>query len=404
MSHTSQIEHRYYRKCWRIGLMALLALWLAGCTGAAEAPLASANVVAMLSGTPDSGFARATEPRPILFPQDHGAHPEYQTEWWYFTGNLADETGKQFGYQLTFFRSALSPEMAERSSALATNQVYMAHFAITDGAADLHTSFERYSRGAGGLAGAKSEPNVSEPNVEVWLDDWFVRWQEPGILHLQASAEAEEQVFALDLQLVETRPAVLHGTEGLSQKGPEPGNASYYYSLVGLQSSGTLTSRGQSYTVSGSSWMDHEFGTSALSANAVGWDWFSIQLDNGAALMFAQIRTTDGRRIGEFTGTLVRPDGSYATIAAEDFVVSVHDEWTSPRTGITYPSGWSVTLLEQEIDLEITPLVRDQEMKISFIYWEGAVNVSGSMNGQPVTGVGYVELTGYGASLGEYQR
>jgi predicted secreted hydrolase len=361
--------------------------------------VASANVVAMLSGAPDAGFARVYTPRPLRFPQDHGAHPEYQTEWWYFTGNLADAAGNRFGYQWTLFRSALAPAMAERDSELATNQVYMAHFAITDAEADLHTSFERYSRGAGGLAGAEVDPAVA-----IWLEDWSVRQEASGALHLQASAEQEGEPFAIDLLLTETQPPVLHGLEGLSQKGPEAGNASIYYSLIGLQSEGTVTSRGRAYEVAGTSWMDHEFGTSALSDNAVGWDWFSIQLENGAAIMFAQIRTTDGGRIGEFSGTLAQPDGSRTPIEASDFEIAIHDEWTSPRTGIVYPSGWTVTLPQHEISLEVTPLVRDQEMKVSFVYWEGAVDVTGVMNGQPVRGQGYVELTGYGAELGEYQR
>jgi predicted secreted hydrolase len=193
---------------------------------------------------------------------------------------------------------------------------------------------------------------------------------------------------------------VLHGEAGLSQKGPEAGNASYYYSLVGLETTGTVTIRGRTLQVSGQSWMDHEFGTSALSANAVGWDWFSLQLENGAALMLAQIRTVDGGAIGEFEGTLLMPDGSQQRITHQDFALEVLAEWTSPTTAITYPARWRLAAPAFDLAVEITPLIRDQEMKVTYVYWEGAVNVTGSMAGAPVEGHGYVELTGYGSSGG----
>ncbi|MEZ4620353.1 MAG: lipocalin-like domain-containing protein [Caldilineaceae bacterium] len=366
---------------------------------AGQPQYASANVVASLSGEMDEAFARAFEPIPFTFPRDHGAHPEYKTEWWYYTGNLADETGNQYGYQLTFFRSALTPELPARSSDLATNQIYLAHFAITDGRADRHRSFERYSRGAGGLAGAEGEPLFS-----VWLEDWAVRESAPGVSRLQATVEDESGTYALDLTLHETRPPLLHGDQGLSQKGPEAGNASYYYSLVNLESRGTLTSAGRTFTVVGQSWMDHEFGTSALSENAVGWDWFSIQLDNGDALMFANVRTADDGVVPDFTGTYAAADGTQQSITTNDFAVTATNQWTSPDTEITYPSGWEVVFPDRKLVLTINPLVLDQEMKVSFIYWEGAVTVEGTAAGAPVQGVGYVELTGYGHSAGTYQR
>ncbi|HXF64220.1 MAG TPA: lipocalin-like domain-containing protein [Caldilineaceae bacterium] len=386
----------------------LTFLWasglLAGCAGAGGEAVASADVVAALSGEADAAFARALAPRPLTFPRDHGAHPDYRTEWWYFTGNLTGEQGNAYGYQLTIFRSALTPDAPERASDLATNQVYMAHFAVTDGAAQTHHSFERFSRGAGGLAGAEGEPRFS-----VWLEDWSVQQQEEGALYLRAAATTEAGApVAIDLTLRETRPPVLHGDAGLSQKGPEPGNASYYYSLIGLMTSGTVTVGDQATSVRGVSWMDHEFGTSALSENALGWDWISLQLDPveaGLALMLARIRTEGGGALDEFDGTLVRPDGTQETIHLADFTLEALDEWTSPRSGITYPSGWRLSLPAYELALELQPLVRDQEMAVSFVYWEGAVTVTGSHAGQPVTGQGYVELTGYGSRADQdYQR
>lgn len=388
---------RRVRLFW-LGLM-IVVVSLSGCSSADQTRLVSANVVASLSGPVDEAFARAYEPIDFVFPRDHGAHPEYRTEWWYYTGNLTDSAGNQYGYQLTFFRSALTPDLPERTSDLATNQIYMAHFAVTNGAANDHQSFERFSRGAGGLAGATGEPAYA-----VWLEDWAVRTIEPGVTRLQASAPGEGGVVALDLTLRETQPPVLHGKQGLSQKGPEAGNASYYYSLVQIETTGTVTSQGETVEVTGLSWMDHEFGTSALSANAVGWDWFSMQLDNGAVLMLAQVRTADGGVMPQFEGTYVAADGKPETITAADLTLTASAQWTSPRTQITYPSGWQMAIPRLNIALTVEPLIGDQEMEVSFVYWEGAVTIEGTIADQPVQGVGYVELTGYGQGAGQYQR
>lgn len=388
---------RRVRLFW-LGLM-IVVVSLSGCSSADQTRLVSANVVASLSGPADEAFARAYEPIDFVFPRDHGAHPEYRTEWWYYTGNLTDSAGNQYGYQLTFFRSALTPDLPERTSDLATNQIYMAHFAVTNGAANDHQSFERFSRGAGGLAGATGEPAYA-----VWLEDWAVRTIEPGVTRLQASAPGEGGVVALDLTLRETQPPVLHGKQGLSQKGPEAGNASYYYSLVQIETTGTVTSQGETVEVTGLSWMDHEFGTSALSANAVGWDWFSMQLDNGAVLMLAQVRTADGGVMPQFEGTYVAADGKPETITAADLTLTASAQWTSPRTQITYPSGWQMAIARLNIALTVEPLIGDQEMEVSFVYWEGAVTIEGTIADQPVQGVGYVELTGYGQGAGQYQR
>ena len=380
-------------------LLVLLVLALAGCTARAESPAVSASVVEAMAAPSGEGYARAVEPRAFVFPRDHGPHPEYRTEWWYYTGNLEDAQGTQYGYQLTFFRSALTPQAAERESAFAANQVYMAHFAVSDGAKREHASFDRYSRGAGGLAGG-----TDEPDYRVWLEDWSAQSVGPGATRLQARAETEDGPLALDLTLTETRPPVPHGDRGLHQKGPEVGNASYYYSLVGLQSEGTLTLGGAPIAVSGKSWMDHEFGTSALTEGALGWDWFSLQLDNGLALMLYVIRTEPGYTAPDVLGTLVYADNTQVLIPGSDFTIEATGTWTSDRTGFTYPAGWRVALPAHDIALEVTPLFPEQEMDVEFVYWEGAVNAAGSVAGQPVTGKGYVELTGYGQEAGDYQR
>lgn len=387
------------RTIYRFSFFVTVALLVVGCRAqAADRPI-SASVVEAMRAPDDAAFARAYAPRTFEFPRDHGAHPEYRTEWWYYTGNLTAADGTPFGFQLTFFRNALTPEMPERTSTLASNQVYMAHFALTDGGRGEHASFDRYSRGAGELAGA-----VGEPAYRVWLEDWRAAEVAPGMQHLSARATGADGPIAIDLTLRETRPPVLHGIDGLHQKGPEAGNASYYYSLVGLETTGTVTSAGRTFEVTGRSWMDHEFGTSALTAGAVGWDWFSIQFDNGAILMLYEIRLADGGVNPNIKGTLIWPDGVQQMVSEHDFELTPTGAWTSPRTGITYPSGWTLTLPALGIDLRITPLLADQEMDVSFIYWEGAIDVTGVMRGEAVTGQGYAELTGYGEQSTAYQR
>lgn len=380
-------------------LFGLSVLGLAGCRADRGPQQASASVIETLSGEVAQDFARAYAPMDFQFPLDHGPHDQYKTEWWYYTGNLSSQAGGLYGYQLTFFRSALSSDPPQRASDFATNQVYMAHFAVTDGPADRHYSFDRFSRGAEGLAGASGQPQYS-----VWLEDWQVEEVETGVFHLQARASRPDEPIAIDLLLQESRPPVLHGDRGLSQKGPEPGNASYYYSLVGLQTQGTVTAAGRTLAVTGLSWMDHEFGTSALSGDAVGWDWFSVQLDNGAVLMFAQIRSKSGQNQAIFEGTLLYPDGRQFVIHQDDFALTATGRWTSPTSGITYPSGWQVTFPAYDIALTIDPLIQDQEMDVTFVYYEGATRIEGRMAGEPVTGQGYVELTGYGDQQGAYQR
>ncbi len=380
-------------------LFMTLAVNLAGCTGQATKHFTSASVVEAIGGTGDASFAHATAPRAFTFPRDHGPHPEYRTEWWYYTGNLQDEQGKQFGYQLTFFRSGLTANMPTRASDLATNQFYMAHFAVTSQPANEHLSFERFSRGAGGLAGA-----TGDPLYQVWLEDWSVKQTDVKRYQLQATAQNKTGPVAINLTLHETRPPVLHGKQGLSQKGPEPGNANYYYSLVNLQTTGSLTFGGQSFNISGLSWMDHEFGTSALGAGITGWNWFSAQLDNGVVLMFGTFHDSQGASRYVYEGSLVFPDNRKVRLQQGDFEVKALDKWTSPTTGFTYPSSWQVNVPKYNIEFAMTPLIRDQEMEVRFIYYEGAITIKGTMDGAPINGRGYVELTGYGEQLKEYQR
>jgi predicted secreted hydrolase len=358
-----------------------------------------ASLVAQAAPAAVAGFARAQAGEPLVFPRDHGAHDDYQTEWWYYTGNLVAETGERFGYQLTFFRRALTPptERAERASEWAADQVYMAHFAVTDIDSGRHISFEKLGRGAGGVGGAQAEP------FRVWLEDWSVIGEPSsgGEPYRKApeTLKAAAGDVALNLRLVDTKGPVLQGDRGYSQKGSEAGNASYYYSLTRIATTGAVAVGGQNYEVTGFSWMDHEYSTSALGPEQTGWDWFSIQLDNDTELMVFQLRRADGS-IDQFSsGTFVAASGSTTRLGPGDFSLEVTDTWRSPRSGGEYPSGWRLRVPSAQLDLAITPHLADQEMQVSYVYWEGAVRVQGTAEGNPVMGNGYVELTGYAGTM-----
>jgi predicted secreted hydrolase len=264
----------------------------------------------------------------------------------------------------------------------------MAHFALSvPGEADgRFFSFERFARGAGGLAGAGTRP------FRVWLEDWSAEGGE-DIPPTRLRAAAEE--VALDLTLAPGKPPVPQGDRGLSRKGREPGNASYYYSMTRLPSSGRIIVHGETYEVSGLSWMDREWSTSSLDEDVAGWDWFSLQLDDGRDLMVYQLRRTDGSADPLSAGTLVETDGSTITLAATEYRIEPLATWRSPESSRTYPSLWKLRLPSQRLELEIEPLLADQELSHSFVYWEGAVRLRGTAAGEPVAGRGYVELTGY---------
>jgi predicted secreted hydrolase len=342
------------------------------------------------SGDVSAGFERALEPREFSFPRDHGAHPEFATEWWYYTGNLEAE-GRQFGYQLTFFRSALAPKLPDRESDWATSNIYMAHFALTDVADEQFYAFERFSRAAAGLAGAEGEPQF-----RVWLEDWSVVGG--GAEGLPMRLRASQDGVALDLTLDSKKPIVLQGDRGLSQKGAEPGQASYYLSYTRLETQGEVRIGEQRFPVRGLSWMDHEFGTGMLDKRAVGWDWFGLHLDDGSDLLYARVRAADGQS-GAFA-KLVAPDGSSQVLDLTGETFEELGSWRSPRTGTEYPSGWRLRIPTANLDLRVTPYLPDQELSLAVIYWEGAAQVEGTADGQPIRGSGYVELTGY-AERGE---
>lgn len=384
-------------------LVLLLAL---GCgPGATEESTDRTDVVSILGGSGDAeGFARVTGPRPLVFPPDHGAHPETQIEWWYTTGNVRDGDGRRFGFEVTFFRFGLdaAADPTERASAWATRDVYMAHFAVTDVDGERFHAFDRFTRGAAGLAGAEGDP------WRVWNEDWSLvgsdGGESPFPLRLRAGDRDDGRAVALDLVLTGTKPLVRQGDRGYSPKGPEPGNASHYYSYPRLATEGTITLGDAVHRVTGAAWFDHEWSTSVLSADLAGWDWFALQLDDGRELMLYELRREDGGRSPFGAGVAVERDGSVRRLDVEDFSIEVLARWTSEGTGATYPSRWRITVPDLDLSLEVVPVLADQELRLTTVYWEGAVDVTGalggsmgdSLGGSPVGGVGYVELVGYG--------
>ena len=332
-----------------------------------------------------AGFARALAPRPLSFPEDHGPHPDFRTEWWYYTGNLTTPTGRHVGFQLTFFRVALAPAEAPRASAWATRQLYVAHFAVTDTAGGRFHAASRASRAALGLAGAQAAP------FRVWVESWSVQ-DEDGATRLRA----QEGDVAIDLAVSPAKPVVLQGDRGLSQKGPEPGNASLYYSFTRMPANGTVRLGAETLEVAGEAWMDREWSTSALGAGVAGWDWFAVQLDDGRELMVYLLRRRDGTPDPLSAGTLVAADGTARRLEAADARIETLGHWTSPHSGVRYPARWRLSVPSAELRLEIEPRLADQELRVGTRYWEGAVTVTGSSGGRAIGGQGYVELVGYG--------
>jgi predicted secreted hydrolase len=368
-------------------MLILLALSLFGCGAPAQPQIrAGLGVVEAMGSSADAGFAKATEPRPFVFPGDHGPHPEYAIEWWYATGNL-NAGDRHFGYQLTIFRTGLTAHPAARASDWAAENVYMAHFALSDVEGQQFHAFERFSRDGAGLAGASAEP------FQVFLEDWSIAGQ--GGEALPMRLRAAEGEIAIDLTLSSSKPPTLQGDQGLSQKGPSAGNASYYYSLTRMPTEGTVRVGETSYQVTGLSWLDREWSTSALEGDIVGWDWFALHLDSGDDVMFYQLRRADGGPSPFTTGSITGPDGTVRTLSGDDVRLTPLDTWQSPRSGSVYPSRWRLEAPALDLSLELTPFIKDQELPTSVVYWEGAVQIAGTRAGAPIGGSGYVEMTGY---------
>ncbi len=338
-------------------------------------------------------YRLAVPNRTLSFPRDHFSHPDFRTEWWYYTGHLETEGGRSYGYQVTFFRYGLRDrQIAQSKIPPMFTELYMAHFALSDKKEKRFVFRERVNRGYNGIAGA------STTRFLVWNEDWKVELK--GKSHMITVKDRDR---VLRLRLTPLKPPVLHGQNGLSQKGEGIGRASHYYSLTRLRTDGEIEIEGKREKVRGLSWMDHEFGSDQLGDDQVGWDWFSLQLENQTELMLYLIRRKDGSVDAFSSGTLIYKDGTTRRLPLGEFRVQVLHKWKSPQSGGTYPMGWQILIPGEDISLEVVPVFTAQELdtrkSTRVTYWEGAVRVQGVFEKKHVGGVGYVEMTGYAGRL-----
>jgi predicted secreted hydrolase len=322
------------------------------------------------------------------FPRDHFDHSDFQTEWWYYTGNVKSADGRRFGFELTFFRQGLNRDTA-RTKPWEVRDLYLAHLALSDldGGAFYHD--ERTSRAGPGLAG------ISAAAGRIWNGNWQIQWR-GGEQNLQAV----EAHFELYLTLRSQKPPIIHGENGVSQKASGPGRASHYISLTRLATNGRIVLGTRIFEVAGLAWMDHEFFTHQLESDQIGWDWFSVQLDDNTELMLFRIRRRDGSADPFSAGTFVDAKGATVHLRFSDFVLQPSgDTWTSAVTHAVYPIRWKISVPRLRIELEAQASLPGQELtgqsKLTPNYWEGAVTFGGRAEPSRVTGVGYLEMTGY---------
>ncbi len=326
------------------------------------------------------------------FPADHRNHPEFKTEWWYFTGNLASKEGREFGYQLTFFRQGITPpkDPIPATSRFIARNIQFAHFAVADLGNGKFRFAQKLTRGAFGEAGFDNGEMVA------WIDDWTCQLTGLHSFRLRATGDGA----TIDLALESEKKPVFHGRDGVSQKAGGKGRASHYYSLTRLKTTGTLTLPEGSFEVAGLSWFDHEWATNQLAAHQTGWDWFSLQFADGSDMMIFQIRTSDGSRDPYSGGTFVAPDGTQTPVLNSGFTLVPSGEWKSPRTAGRYPTRWKLGVPHLGLSLEINAAFEAQELALQPVaYWEGAIRATGSLGGKPVSARGYLEMTGYGSPV-----
>jgi predicted secreted hydrolase len=320
----------------------------------------------------------------FVFPRDHGSHPAYRMEWWYFTGHLRTESGKRYGFEVTFFRVGVAATGA-KTNEWQLQHIMPAHFAITDVAGKSFRYYEKLNRAS------RYTSDSAEGKLDVFNEGWRATTNPDGSWRLVA----KEGKDAIDLTLRARKAPAVHGENGISVKAQGAGFASHYYSMTRLETAGTVNGE----RATGQAWMDHEFGSSALRENQQGWDWFSIQLDNDAELMLYIIRRTDGTPDVTSSGSLIASDGRVIHIRRDQMRITPLERWTSKKSGATYPVAWRVELPPFNISLTLRPVLRDQELitrgSTQVTYWEGAVDVTGSFAGVGVRGDGYVEMTGY---------
>jgi predicted secreted hydrolase len=312
------------------------------------------------------------------FPRDHFEHPDFRTEWWYYTGNVRTEQGEKFGFELVFFRQGERRGPSGNSSAWRVDDLYPAHLALTDINGKRFYYRERVNRAGPGIAGA------SFTGRRVWNGNWSAAWEgDRQIL----TAVADDIRFRLEL--TPEKPPVIHGTDGVSQKAAGAGKASHYVSFPRLAVRGRING----HDAQGTAWMDHEWFTHQLDSAQVGWDWFSAQLDDGADVMLFQLRRRDGGIDPFSSGTYIDRQGRARHLERGDFTLEPREYWTSPKTRARYPVKWRIAIPSLGVSMECAAALPDQELVGQHdlpTYWEGAVTYSGS-----ASGVGYLEMTGY---------
>src|SRR2546423_3591330 len=331
------------------------------------------------------------------FPRDHHAHREFKTEWWYFTGNLFDSAGRRFGYELTFCREGIRPVTTRDpgASRFIVDDLKFAHFAITDVAGKQFRFEQKTRRGAFGEAGFDDGQRLA------WIENWTLELSGENEFELRAATS----FGALGLHLRPAKQPAIHGENGVSKKTADGTAASHYYSLTRLETSGEITLGETKHQVRGSSWFDHEWSTSQLGPGHVGWDWVCVQWENGTELMLYRMRLVNGDADPASSGTWIGADGTRTHLGASDFQITPLEFWESKTSGGHYPLVWKVAVPREKIEFTLKRALDEQELRTDPItYWEGAIDASGTQDGQSITGRGYLELTGYAGTLGELRR
>jgi len=348
-----------------------------------------------------SPWTQATPGYVFSFPRDHASHPDKKIEWWYYTGNVKTADGRRFGYQVTFFRVGIDYAPANPSK-WAVRDLYMTHLAVSDATGQRYRFAEKMSRGGPGLAGAESN------RYYTWNDDWTAGIRDQGSGIREHVLHAKSPQAGIDFVLGEGKAPVIHGINGINQKGAQPGNASHYYSLTRMPTKGTIAVDGETFEVAGETWMDHEFSTSFLEPEQRGWDWLSIQLSDRREIMLYVMRRADGAHDPRSSGTLVDASGKSIHLTDKDFTLTPGRATFTSKNGAVYPIEWEVTIPSHHITLHITTPLKDQELSLvqstGIAYWEGMIDVAGQAIGpsgqQAIRGSGYLEMTGYHGSLG----
>lgn len=334
-------------------------------------------------------FKKALPGYKFSFPRDHGSHDQFKTEWWYFTGHLKADSGEDYGFELTFFRTASDERPSDKASAFRLDNIYLAHFAVTDKARGKFSFFEKLNRKGLGLADAREDFPL------VFNQSWSMKFADPETIILSANGGD----YKLDLVLDSLKKPVVHGKDGVSQKASCKGCASHYYSLSRLSARGVLSVADKPVFVRGNAWMDHEFGSNQLTDNQVGWDWFSIQLDDNREIMLYVMRRADGGIDEHSSGTVVYADGRHRHLAKNEFIIKSDRTWQSKRSGGKYPMGWNISIPSEALSMKLSPVMDDQELatgkSTGVTYWEGAASVSVIEKGKKQSGKAYIEMTGY---------